>query len=110
MPSYLVQVSYSVEALAALVKKPQNRTETIRKAIEKIGGELKGLWLSFGDQDVVAIIEMPDSTGAAAFALAIGAGGACRSVKTTQLLDPDEGIAALKKARASGYKAVSAKR
>jgi uncharacterized protein with GYD domain len=110
MPTYLVQVSYSVEALAALVKKPQNRTEPIRKAIEKIGGKLKGLWLSFGDQDVVGIFEMPDSTGAAAFAMAIGAGGACRSVKTTQLMEPDEGVVAMKKAAASGYKPVSTKR
>ena len=110
MPSYLVQASYSVEALAALVKNPQNRTEQIRKAVEKIGGKLTGLWLSFGDYDIVAVIEMPDSTGAAAFAIAIGAGGACRGVKTTPLLGVDEGIVALKKAGASGYKAVSAKK
>jgi len=110
MPSYLVQVSYSVEALAALVKNPQDRTETVRKSIEKIGGKLKGLWLSFGDQDAVAILEMPDSTGAAAFALAVGAGGACRSVKTTQLLEPKEAVAAMKKASNSGYKPISAKK
>ena len=108
MSSYLVQAAYSVEALAAMVKNPQDRTGHIRKAVEKIGGKLTGLWLSFGDYDIVAVIEMPDSTGAAAFAIAIGAGGACRSVKTTPLLSVGDGIVALKKAGASGYKAVSA--
>ena len=110
MPSYLVQASYSVEGLAALVKNPQNRTEQIRKAVEKIGGKLTGLWLSFGDYDIVAVIEMPDNASAAAFAIAIGAGGACRSVKTTPLLSVEDGIAAMKKAGTSGYKAVSARK
>jgi uncharacterized protein with GYD domain len=109
MPSYLVQVSYSVDALAAMIKKPQNRTEVVRKAIEKIGGSLNGLWFSFGDYDVVALIEMPDNPSAAAFALAIGAGGACKSVKTTPLLSAEDGMAAMKKAESSGYKSVSTK-
>jgi uncharacterized protein with GYD domain len=109
MPSYMLQASYSTEALTSLTSKPQNRTDAIRKSVEKLGGTLTGLWLSFGDYDTVAIFEMPDNTSAAAFALAIGAGGACRSVKTTPLLSADEGVSALKKAGSSGYKAVSAK-
>jgi uncharacterized protein with GYD domain len=110
MSSYLVQVSYSAEAMAALVKKPQNRTEQIRKTVAKIGGELTGIWLSFGDHDVVAILEMPDNAAAAAFAIAIGAGGACKSVKTTPLLSADEGMTAMKKASGSGYKSITSKK
>jgi uncharacterized protein with GYD domain len=107
MPSYLLQAAYSTEALAAMVKKPQNRTEAVRKAIEKLGGSLESIWLSFGDYDVVAILEMPDNASAAGFALAIAAGGACRSVKTTPLLSADEGMTAMKKAGNSGYKSVT---
>jgi uncharacterized protein with GYD domain len=106
MPSYLLQVSYSADALSAFIKKPQDRTEVVTKVIEKLGGSLHGLWLSFGDHDLVAVLEMPDNTSAAAFALAIGAGGACKSVKTTPLLAVAEGIAAMKKAKTSGYKPV----
>jgi uncharacterized protein with GYD domain len=106
MSTYLLQASYTVEALAALTRKPLNRTEHIRKSIEKIGGSLNGLWLSFGDHDVIAIFEMPDNTSAAAIAIAIGAGGAVRNVKTTPLLTADEGLAALKKAGTSGYKPI----
>lgn len=103
MPSYLVQASYTVEALQAMMKKPQDRTEVVSAAVEKLGGKLTGLWLSFGDQDVVAIMELPNNVSAAAIALAIAAGGALKSTKTTPLLTVGQGISALKKAATSGY-------
>ena len=104
MASYLLQVSYTAEAMAAMIKKPQNRGEAVRKSIEKLGGSINGYWLSFGDHDVVAIIEMPDNVSAAAFALAAAGGGACKSVKTTPLLSAEDGVAAMKLAATSGYK------
>jgi uncharacterized protein with GYD domain len=110
MPSYLVQVSYTAEALAALVKNPQDRTEVVRKVIEKLGGKLNGGWLTFGDYDVAVVIEMPDNVSAAALALSFAAGGSCKDVKTTPLLTPDETLAAMKKAGTTGYKPVSTKR
>ena len=107
MPSYLVQVAYTPEATAALTKKPQDRSAIVSKAIEKLGGSLKGAWLCFGDYDTVVVVDMPDNVSAAAFALAISAGGSCKSVKTTPLLSVEEGIAAMKKAGGSGYKPVA---
>src|SRR5579863_1170807 len=98
MPSYLVQVAYTPEAIAALIKKPQDRSAVIAKVLEKLGGKLTSLYLAFGDYDVIGVFEAPDTVSAASFALAIGAGGACRAVKTTPLLSVDEGVAALKKA------------
>jgi uncharacterized protein with GYD domain len=71
MATYLVQTSYTQQALAAMVKKAQNRTEPIRKAVEKLGGSLVGLWLSFGKHDVVCMMEMPDNISAAAMAIAV---------------------------------------
>lgn len=107
MPSYLVQVAYNAEAVAALVKKPQDRSAVVTKAIEKLGGTLKGAWLSFGDYDTIVVVDMPDNVSAAAFALAISAGGSCKTVKTTPLLSVEEGIAAMKKAGSAGYKPVA---
>jgi len=109
MPSYLLQVSYNAAAWAAMIKKPQDRIEAVRKSIEKLGGSVTGGWLSFGDYDIVAITEMPDNVSAAAFAMAVSAGGACKNVKTTPLLTIDEAKAAMQKARTSGYKAATAK-
>jgi len=103
MPHYLVQVAYTSEAVATLVKNPQDRINVVSKVVENMGGGLVGGWLCFGDYDTVTICEFPDNVSAAAFALAIAAGGACKSVKTTPLLSTGEGFEAMKKAAMSGY-------
>jgi uncharacterized protein with GYD domain len=54
----------------------------------------------------VVVVEMPDNVSAAAFAMAISAGGSCKAVKTTPLLTAQEGLEAMKKAAGSGYKPV----
>jgi len=62
-----------------------------------------GGWLSFGDQDVVIVVEMPDNVSAAALAVAVAAGGSLRRIKTTPLFTFDEAVSAFKKAATSGY-------
>lgn len=109
MATYLFQVAYSPSALSTLISHPQDRAEAVRKPIEKLGGKIIGLWLAFGDYDTVGIIEMPDNITAAAFALAVAAGGSIKAQKTTPLLSIEDGIAALKKAGTSGYKPIGAK-
>lgn len=110
MASYMIQVSYTTAAVAAFLANPLDRTDVIRKAIESLGGKFQNLYLSFGDYDVVGMFEMPDNVSAAAFAVAIKAGGACKSVKTTPLLTAAEGLAAQKKAAGANYKSVTAKK
>lgn len=106
MSSYLVQVSYTSSAVAALVANPQDRAAVVREAVEKLGGKMGPFYMCFGEYDTVGIIEMPDNVAAAAFALAIAAGGSCSDVKTTPLFTQDESVAAARKAATSGYKPV----
>src|SRR5436190_19186157 len=96
MPYYLFRGSYTAEAWASMVKKPQNRTDVVRSAIENLGGTLEGAWLSFGEDDVVAVCSMPDNISAAAFSLAVAAGGALRSSKTTPLMAFEDGWEAVR--------------
>lgn len=103
MAYYLVQVSYTPEGWAALVKNPHNRFEKVRPAIEKVGGELVQAFFAFGEYDVVAIGEFPSNSAAASIAIAFAAGGAVRSVKTTPLMTIEETMDALFKAQESGY-------
>src|SRR5215472_10119291 len=98
MAYYLIQVAYTPEAWAAMVKNPQDRSAAVGSAIQKLGGRIERFWLSFGDYDIVGVVEMPSNVSAAAFAVAVGAGGACKSVKTTPLLTTEEGIEAMKQA------------
>ena len=52
MPSYLIQLSYSPEALTAMIKKPQDRREAIKKLVGQFGGTLVGTWLCFGEYEI----------------------------------------------------------
>lgn len=103
--TYLVQVAYTPETWANLIAQPQNRIDAIRPAVEKLGGKVLHGWFAFGDYDLVGIFEMPGNVEAAALSVAAAAGGAVRSIKTTPLLSTTEGVEAMKKASASGYKA-----
>ncbi len=103
MPSYLIQGAYTPDAWAALVKQPQNRVEAVRPVVEKLGGKLQHAWLAFGEYDIVFVVEMPENTAAAAFAMAIAAGGALKAFKTTPLLSVEEGVEAMRKAQGAGY-------
>lgn len=108
MAYYLVQVGYTPEAWAAMIKNPQDRAAAVEGAINKLGGRMERFWMSFGDYDIIGIVDMPDSVSAAAFSVAVAAGGACRAVKTTPLLTTAEGVEAMKKAATCGYKPVTA--
>lgn len=108
MPHYLVQAAYTSEAIQALIKNPQSRTDAVRAAVEKLGGQLVGNWASFGDYDTVVIVDMPSNIEAAAIALAVSGGGSCKSVKTTPLLSAAEALEAMKRAGGSGYHPVAA--
>lgn len=108
MPNFMIQVAYTTEACQSLVKKPQDRLDAIRPAIKKLGGTVVSSYFSFGEYDAIVIAEMPDNVSAAAFSLAISAGGSCKAVRTTPLLTATEAIEAFKKAATSGYRAVAA--
>jgi uncharacterized protein with GYD domain len=103
MPFYLVQASYSAQATAAMIKTPQDRAAAVRPMIERMGGKLHGLWLAFGEFDVVAIVEAPDNVSAAALSMAIGGSGAMSAFRTTPLLSVAEATQAMQKAGSAGY-------
>jgi uncharacterized protein with GYD domain len=104
MPHYMIQLSYTPEAYVNLVKNPQDRFAIVGVAIEKAGGKLEGAWLAFGEYDAVCIVQMPDNVSVAAFGMAVVAGGAVKSYKTTPLLTTAEGVAAMQKASTTGYR------
>ena len=104
MPHYLLQVAYTPDAWAAQLKSPQNRIEAIRPAVEGLGGRIECAYIAFGEYDIVAVFEMPDNVTAAAFSIAAAAGGAVKAIKTTPLMTMEEGIAAMRKGAAAGYR------
>ena len=104
MPYYLVQLSYTKEAVKALVDNPQNRIEAVRPAFEELGVTIREAFLAFGDYDVVLITEAPSNVQAAAISLAVTAGGAVEHYKTTPLMTWEEGVEAMRAAGGSSYR------
>lgn len=106
MAHFLLQGAYSADAWKALLNKPENRINTVTPIVENLGGKVISGYFSFGEYDVIVIMELPDNVTAAAFSLAIAAGGAFKSHKTTALMTGDEGIEAMKKGAAiTNYRA-----
>ncbi len=104
MPFYLFQGSYTPEAWAGLVKRPQDRARAIRPIIKQLKGRLVSFYLAFGEYDIVGIAEMPNNETAAAFSIAASAGGAVKAIKTTPLMTVQEGIRAMRQAGRASYR------
>ena len=60
-----------------------------REALADAGGTLDEFYFTFGEDDVITIVDLPDHASVAALSMTIGASGAA-SVKTTVLLTPEE--------------------
>ena len=103
MAAFLFQVAYSPDGWKGLVQEPQDRLEAVRPAIEQLDGTLIAGWLCFGEYDVIVIADFPDDTAAAAFSMAVSAGGSVKSIRTTPLISTADGIKAMEKAQASSY-------
>jgi uncharacterized protein with GYD domain len=104
MALYMYEVAYTPESLAAQIKEPHDRLEAVRPGLEAMGVKILLGGYPLGKYDVVIIVEAADDTTAASVALAITAGGAVKSSKTTRLLSGQEWIESLRKAQGSQYK------
>ena len=101
MALYMYQAAYTADSWAAQLKNPQNRVDAVGTAVcEAVGGKLVGSWYCFGEYDLVIIADVPNDESMSAIALAIAAGGALKSSRTTKLMTGAQGIEAMKKADA----------
>jgi uncharacterized protein with GYD domain len=104
MPLYLTRFSYTPETWARLIQHPEDRRAAATEYIEAVGGKLHGFWYAFGEHDGYTLWEAPDNVSMAATAVALGAGGAIRSIHTTVLLTVEETLEALQKASTISYR------
>jgi uncharacterized protein with GYD domain len=103
MAHYALQAAYTPLGWAALLKDPQHRLEAIKPVIERLGGSVVNGWFMFGDYDLLVICELPDNISAAALSMAISAGGAVKAVKIAPLMSFEDGLEAMRKAKAAEY-------
>jgi uncharacterized protein with GYD domain len=106
MAYYMVQASYTAQALAALVKSPQDREQGFRALVGKLGGRVEAFFWAQGEYDLVVIVEVPDAETANALALAAVAPGHAKTYKTTPLFTNEETMRAMQKAGEVTYQAL----
>jgi uncharacterized protein with GYD domain len=97
MAKYLVRASLTSDGVKGLLREGgSRRREAVTALAESLGGSLEAFYFAFGDDDVYAILEVPDNVSAAAASLAVTASGVVRS-KVVVLLTPEEVDEATKK-------------
>ena len=99
MPVYMYQAAYTAESMAAQIREPHDRIEAFSPAFEPLGAKFLAAGHPFGEYDVLVVYEALDDTMAASIAMAVAAGGAVRSAKTTRLLTGQEWVESLRKAQ-----------
>jgi uncharacterized protein with GYD domain len=78
MPTYISMLRYTQQGIST-VKNAPARIDAAKEAYRKAGGELKSIYLTLGQYDLVAIVEMPNDETVARMALALGVQGNIRS-------------------------------
>jgi uncharacterized protein with GYD domain len=98
MAHYLIEVGYTAQSWATQIDTKANVIERITPALDSCGATLESMYYAFGENDLIGVIDFKKPEDAAAFGLAMAAGGALRTYKTTPLLSVEQGMTSMKKA------------
>ena len=77
--------------------------EVVGKQMAAMGCKLIDGYMTFGDSDLVIIVDAPDNITAAGMLIKVASSGALDNVSTTVLLDMNDAVAAIKKAGEFDY-------
>jgi uncharacterized protein with GYD domain len=90
MAKYLVQATYTAEGARGLLKSGGTaRREAIERLLTSLGGKLEAFYFTFGNEDAILIIDLPDHVAAMAVSMAVAASGTIRS-RSTVLITAEE--------------------
>ena len=104
MSRYLIETNFTSESFAALLETPHDRVEQLRPVVARLGGSIETAYFTFGDSDLIVIVDLPDNVSAAALSMAVSAAGGIRLHRTTPLLTMAESIKAMEKASGVDYR------
>jgi uncharacterized protein with GYD domain len=97
MSKYLIEASYTADGVKGVLKEGgSGRRAAVEQLITGAGGTVESCYFVFGEDDLIAVVDLPDNATMAAVSLAVSAaGGATISVRV--LLTPEEIDSAAKK-------------
>jgi len=81
MPTYIMLAKWTDQGLRAIGDSPK-RLDAARKGLAEMGGQIRSVFMTMGDYDLVAVYEAPDDAVCARFTLMLGRQG---HVRTTSM-------------------------
>ena len=78
MPTFIVTMNFTDQGIRTIKDGPK-RAAAARELAKKMGIEIKQIFLTTGDSDLLAIVETGDGTALAKFCMAIGTAGNLRT-------------------------------
>jgi uncharacterized protein with GYD domain len=97
VPKFLVHASYTPEGTTGLLKSGASaRREAVEELMTSLGGSLEAFYFTFGEDDAVLIVDLPDYEAALSVGFAVRASGMVQS-KTTVLIPIEEVDRAIKR-------------
>jgi uncharacterized protein with GYD domain len=97
MPKFLVLSNYTAAGAKGLLQEGGTKRQAeVEDVCAQLGGKLEGMYYAFGDYDLYAILDFPDTVSMAAVQLAVRSSGAIDN-KTIPLMSPEDVDEAAKK-------------
>jgi len=78
MPTFIIMLNWTDQGIR-MIKDGPKRAAAARELGKKVGVEIKQIFLTTGDSDLLAIVEAADGSNLAKFCLTLGAAGNART-------------------------------
>ena len=94
MSQYILLINWTQQGISK-IKESSDRYNSFKSSVEKAGGKLIGGYYTFGEYDVIIIIEAPNDEVVMSLMLKVGSAGNVRT-KTMKAFTAEEGLNIIK--------------
>ena len=92
---YILLINWTEQGISKIKESSADRFSSFKASVEKAGGKLIGGYYTFGEYDVVIIIEAPNDEAVLSLMLKVGSAGNVRT-KTLKAFVAEEGLKIIK--------------
>jgi uncharacterized protein with GYD domain len=91
---YILLINWTEQGIGKINESP-DRFSSFKTKVEKVGGKLIGGYYTFGEYDVIIVMEAPNDEAVMSLMLKVGSAGNVRT-KTLKAFTAEEGIKVIK--------------
>ncbi|MEA2978376.1 MAG: hypothetical protein QOF91_1634 [Alphaproteobacteria bacterium] len=88
MPLFILTINWTDQGIRG-VKDAPKRSQAARELAKKLGAEIKQLYLTSGESDLLAIVEAPSGDNVAKLAMTLGSQGNIRTRTARAWTEPE---------------------